>query len=764
MLRDGDSCARRERAVVCAVGAATSGAAAGERDRVARSCDRGCHKPDALAMLVMQRFASASGPAFDSVYPDPLGRAVVESAIQHKETRSIGLTRVVESTPSRAVLLLAGTVHSGEGSGIETGSDETNEVRRFSGFYEAARSDGSWMLTRQIPLDTLNYIRGQTLHVALFPGHRSDILDTLAVTVGGPYGLAFRLNNAARLTLVQLNGRPARHALGGGVLWINAPRSGASRLSKLVLHYSIPDEHTPPPASKAGGAAARRDSAVAYGALNNTDVWNPFFGYDSGNDFSLMSVTATIPARYRLTTSVPQTEVVRNGVRIVHGETMHPQFLLALIYDKDWQPVTKQVGDLRVETFLTPDFRFTPDTLAAIVGRVYHVLVPRFGEPQLPSHYLAVVEDRALGHSGFAVRMNNAVISGGGATMLDDPLLGPSYAFAHEVSHGWTMNATGRAANFLQEGWASYCESLLLRDVYGPEAEHAMWEKLRTSYITGLDRAGFLGGFEGHQSILGRPDNGRIHYFKGSWILHQLEYVLGDSVFDRAMRAYIARSGSGNDGYEELIADMSRAAGRDMTSLILPWLTEKYIPDVDARVEGQRLIVAQSQPSADFDLPLDVELVTDSGSVRRHVHLRITRRHRGPRHHATGDRGTRRSRSPFSAAPSLGRARALHAACAECAERRARRKRCRQTSRGQARGRSLVRHPAVDGGSLPLVVARGRQGTDRRRGTRRRKGQQRSLRARGRANRATGAAPGGFARAVTRSSLPTLPTPTRHDS
>jgi hypothetical protein len=581
----------------------------------------GAATPDALGRVVMQRFASASAPAFDSVYPDPLGRAVVESAIQHKETRSIGLIRVLESTASRAVLLLTGTVHSGEGSGIETGSDETNEVRRFSGLYEAARGDGPWTITRQIPLDTLNFIRGQALHVALSPGHQSDILDSLAVTVGGPYGLAFRLNNAAHISLVQLDGRPAHYAFGGGVLWIDAPRSGASRLSKLVLRYTIADEHTPRAPAKGGKPAARRDTLVAYGALNNTDVWNPFFGYDSGNDFSLMSVTATIPARYRLTTSVPQTEVVRNGVRIVHGETMHPQFLLALIYDKDWQPVTKQIGELRVETFLTPSFRFTPDTLAAIVGRVYRVLVPRFGEPQLPSHYLAVVEDRALGHSGFAVRMNNAVISGDGATMLDEPSLGPSYAFAHEVSHGWTMNATGRAANFLQEGWASYCESLLLREVYGPATEHAMWEKLRTSYITGLDRAGFLGGFEGHQSILGRPDNGRIHYFKGSWILHQLEYVLGDSVFDRAMRAYIARSGSGSDGYEELIADMSRAAGRDMTSFIMPWLTEQYIPNVDARVEGQRLIVTQSQPGADFDLPLDIELITDSGAVQRHVHL-----------------------------------------------------------------------------------------------------------------------------------------------
>jgi len=213
------------------------------------------------------------------------------------------------------------------------------------------------------------------------------------------------------------------------------------------------------------------------------------------------------------------------------------------------------------------------------------------------------------------------VISGDRAMILDEPLVGPSHPYAHEVAHAWTMNATGLAANFLREAWATYCEGLVLRDVYGADAERAMWEKLRTLYATGLDRAGFLGGFEGRQSILGNPDNGRIHYYKGSWILHQIEYVLGDSAFDRALRAFIARAGTGPDGYRELIADVSRSAGRDMTSFIMPWLTEKYIPDVDARVEGRRLIVTQSQPGADFDLPLEVEVVTSAGAVRRPVHL-----------------------------------------------------------------------------------------------------------------------------------------------
>jgi hypothetical protein len=605
---------------VCAQSAPSSAPPAPPAPAPPKGAVLGAPTPDSLAKLVVSRFASGSALAFDSVYPDPLGRGVLETAAQRKETRVAGLQRVLWSSPSRAVLLLSGVFRADEGSTVEKGSDETNGVRRFSGLYEAVRSGNSWLLTHQIPLDTLNYIRAQTLHVAIAPGRRTDVVDTLAVQVGSPYGLAVRLNTNARLASVRFDGRAAPHAFGGGVLWIKTPPPVASKRSQLVLQYSFVDAK--PTLAKGDTAhAPHADSVVAFGALNNTDVWHPFFNYDSGNDFGPLAVTVMIPAAYRVTTTVPQTESVKNGMRTVHGESMHNQFLLAILYDRAWQPKSTRFGDVTFETFTTPDFHFSADTLAKIAERVYHVLVPRFGAPQLPSNYLAVVEDRALGHGGFAVRMNNAVISGDRALMLDEPVLGPSYAYAHEVSHAWTMNATGLAANFLQEGWASYCESLVLGDVYGPEAELAFWEKVRTSYTTGLDRAGFLGGFEGRQSILGRPDNGRIHYFKGSWILRQLNEVLGDSVFDRGMRAYITRSGSGPDGYQEFIGDMTRAAGRDMSPMIMPWLTETYIPDVDARVDGDKLIVAQSQPSADFDLPLDVEIVTDSGPLRRAVHL-----------------------------------------------------------------------------------------------------------------------------------------------
>jgi hypothetical protein len=551
--------------------------------------------PDSLARLVVAQFATATPEAFDSVDPDPLGRAVVRSAIDRHLRRAPGLARVLSVDGGHAILLLTGSVREPDAApGMTAGGDETNRVRRFSGVYEAVRVGDAWSLARQVPFDSANWIRTQRLRVSLVPGDTTRVRDTLSITVGVPYGFGVRLNAAAQLASVTVDGHAANHDVGGGVLWIHTtPRAHR----QLVLDYALP----PQPDS-------------AHGALHNTDAWHPFFNYDSGNDLAVMDVTVTIPATYRLTTTIPQTESVEGGVRTVRGASRYPEFLLGLIYDRDWRPVSRTLGPIRVETFTTPTFPFSIDTMGTIVAREYGVLTGRFGEPRGVERYFAIVEDRDLHGAGFTVRINDAVVSGDHASMMDETTVGPSYVFAHEVSHLWTMNASGLAANMLREGWARFSESVMLGNIYGPEVAQRFWERMATSYFAG-DR------FEGKQSILGDPDNGNIHYTKGSWVFHMLNRTLGDTVFDRGMREFIARCGHGPDGYEELIAAMSHAAGRDMTGFVMPWLTGRYVPDVDARIDGTRLIVTQQQPGLTFDLPLHIALETPAGEVRRAVHL-----------------------------------------------------------------------------------------------------------------------------------------------
>lgn len=560
----------------------------------------GAPTPDSLGALFLSRFATGTPAAFDSVDPDSAGRVVMHLAVQRKMVREGNIARVVWRDATRAVLLLTGTVKA------DNGGDETALVRHFSGFYEARNDRSTWRIVRQLPIDTLTYIRGQALHVDLTPGGDIAVVDTLAIAAGSRFGFAARLNNDVRLARLRLDGDSIAWQFGGGVLWINAPRRPRAQ---LVLEYRLRDASHPVDDTIVAG----RDSMPAFGAFHNTDGWHPFFGFASANDASPMALTVRVPAAYHLTTTLPQTESVSNGVRTVVGRTSYPAWLLAMIYDRDWRVVTSDVAGVRFQTFTTPAFHYSHDTLAAALRRIDQILGSRFGALRPP--YVAVVEDRAIGARGFSVRMTDAVVSGSNADHLEGlGIRGPESAFAHEVSHAWTMNATGRAANMLREGWATFAEALVLRAEHGPEVERAFWNRLWNGYMLGS---------EGRLSILGNPDNGSVHYSKGAWIFHMFDELLGDSAFDRGIREYVQRQADAKPaGYREFIASMSHAAGRDMSAFAMPWFTEKLVPDVRTEVVGRQLIVSQVQQTPPFDLPLDLALTTASGRVlRRRVHL-----------------------------------------------------------------------------------------------------------------------------------------------
>ncbi|HTX41112.1 MAG TPA: M1 family aminopeptidase [Acidobacteriaceae bacterium] len=557
--------------------------------------------PQQLADLVLQRFASGSAAEFEAVDPDPLSRAVVEAAIQRKATREGNLGRVVWSSPDRAILLLTGTVENPDSA------VETIRSRHFSGFYEAVEKDGAWTLTRQLPFDDGNTIHAQTIVATISPGVKIEVEDTLDIESSNPAGFAVRLNDSAQLKQILLNGHAVKDEFGGGVLWLSAPIRAHSR---LTIEYSLAEVRQDPDEKPQPGPPR-------YGSFVNETVWTPVFDFDSANDYGSIDITLRLPATYYATTSVPQTEQVKSGVRIVHGHTSEPEFILSLIYDEDWKPTEQLIGNLHFATFLTPEFRWTPETLGQQVRTVDDWLSRRFGPPQ--SDYLAVAEERDLGHHGFAYRTNDLVVSGGGGSPVlvtpeAEAASNPNAPLAHEASHGWTMQATGPGANFLREGWATYCEWNFVGLQYGPAVEAGIWQTAYNYYL--------LGGHDGVRSILGNPDNGSIHYVKGAWILHMLEEILGQATFDAGMRNYIRIPRDQKAGYEEFIAAMSKAAGRDMGPFILPWLTGKYIPNLQAQIEGSQIIVTQTQSETLFALPLELALTTGSGStVERTVEI-----------------------------------------------------------------------------------------------------------------------------------------------
>lgn len=552
----------------------------------------GAANPKGLADLVLARFASGSPEEFASVFPESEGRDLVARATSKGQERRAGIGRVVWSGSDRAILVLSGVVLSGNSG------DETTSSRAFSNFYEAAKVEGSWKISRRLPLDDKNCIRSHNLEVTVTPGKRLDVVDILRISVGEQFGFAVRLNHHARISNVRLNGKSVQYEFGGGLLWVRAtPKTSA----RLMLAYSIGVEQNP----KGDNSG---NFLMDAGHVRNQYWWHPLFDFNSSADLADFSIKLRIPFKYRVTTSIPQIEAVRNDIRTIQGHSLKPTFALSLLYDKDWQVISQQTKGFRFETFLTPDFKPSRTQLEAVFRRTYDLLSAKFGPPQ--ANYFAVVQGRARRAGGWLYRTNDSIVAGevGGPTSSRGPR--PRAYFGHEVSHGWT-SPTGPATNFLMEGWATYAESLLLRDEFGPDVEHDFWASQRNNYFTG--------GFEGRETILNDPNNDGIAYAKGAWILHMLRDAIGSEAFESGMREYMTIRPGQPAGLEEFTAAMTRAARRDIGMFLKPWVTESVIPNITTRIENQRVMFTQVGPV--FQLQVEVELATAKGIFRKTVQL-----------------------------------------------------------------------------------------------------------------------------------------------
>jgi hypothetical protein len=572
--------------------------------------------PGALVEMILERLVAGTAEAFDSIHPDEDARRLVRAAREQGIPLRAGAGRVLAVEGERAVVLLSAHAE------FTNSGDETILARAFSDLFEAYRAAGGWRLGDRVPMDAGNRILAHSIGVEVQPGVGLVVRDTMEVEVGSRYGFRARLNHRARIDGVTVDGREASSVFGGGLLWIDIPATGAggagggaggavgagpaagpgARRATVVLDYRL---------DVARDSAASANSGrfeADYGHVRNQYFWHPFFDFNSEGDRAFFRITARAPTGFRVVTSVPQTDTGVDGVRVVRGRSDRPTFALTLMYDREWEVATRDLPGLRVEIFATPEFRPSAAELAAAVGRAYRVLSDRFGEPS--SGYVAAVQGRARTASGWHFRSNDLIVGGSERGPISR---GGGLARAwlgHEVAHGWT-EPTGPAANLLSEGWAMYAESLILADEYGPDAATALWEGFRNVYMSR--------GFEGTASVMHDPNNAGVSYYKGAWILRMLEHRIGTSAFQAGFRAYMSIPPGRPAGIEEFVAAMSEAAGSDVAPFLRPWLEEKVIPDVRARMEEGRVVLVQEGPG--FTLTLDLELETAGGLVRRRVEL-----------------------------------------------------------------------------------------------------------------------------------------------
>ncbi|MBM3906887.1 MAG: ERAP1-like C-terminal domain-containing protein [Gemmatimonadetes bacterium] len=168
-------------------------------------------------------------------------------------------------------------------------------------------------------------------------------------------------------------------------------------------------------------------------------------------------------------------------------------------------------------------------------------------------------------------------------------VLGRYNTILHEVAHQWfgdlvTMKWFDDL--WLKEGFATYIAAKALSDL---EPTSEAW---KTFYLGNKPAAYGVDQTLGTTPLwqqLGNLDQaksnyGAIVYNKAPSVLKQLNFLVGDAAFQRGVRQFLATHAFANATWQDLLAAIGGAAGRDLTAWGRQWMLRPGMPDVETRL------------------------------------------------------------------------------------------------------------------------------------------------------------------------------------
>ncbi len=213
---------------------------------------------------------------------------------------------------------------------------------------------------------------------------------------------------------------------------------------------------------------------------------------------------------------------------------------------------------------------------------------------------------------------------------------------AHEVGHMWFHSTLGtneahRAA--MDEGFTQMLTVEALNEAAGKyhatDNPNSGYKKLFTDSVTNRDADAYAGYItkairgEGarlnvhsnkYNAALGHGGGYQQVYYKMATMLFNLEYVLGEELFDRCMQKYFKQWRVAHPYMEDFRQSMISYSGVDLNWFFDQWLTTKKRIDysinrVHQKTEGKYTITFKRKGA--MEMPLGFQVVTKSGQVKR---------------------------------------------------------------------------------------------------------------------------------------------------
>jgi aminopeptidase N len=152
------------------------------------------------------------------------------------------------------------------------------------------------------------------------------------------------------------------------------------------------------------------------------------------------------------------------------------------------------------------------------------------------------------------------------------------YVVAHELAHQWFGDMITCASwrhLWLNEGFATFCESIYFEDRYGSQA---YWSDIIPKLASAKTATGTL--LVQDTSQISTLFDRALVYDKGASVLHMLRHVLGDSVFYAAMKRYATtpRLRFATAVTADFQAACEETSGRDLSWFFQEWIQGENYP------------------------------------------------------------------------------------------------------------------------------------------------------------------------------------------
>ncbi|MCH8994235.1 MAG: HEAT repeat domain-containing protein [Chloroflexi bacterium] len=356
---------------------------------------------------------------------------------------------------------------------------------------------------------------------------------------------------------------------------------------------------------------------------------------DFPNEMATSEVVVTVPKPLTAVSNGKLVRVTERGRKRTfrwRQDQPHVAYLLSVAAG-DFDEIKERVNGVELQYYVAKGRAAEGRRALGRTPQMVRFFAERIGVPYPYAKYAqVVVADFIFGG------MENVSATTLTDTILHDRRAQPDFAdavdslVAHELAHQWfgdLLTCRDWAHGWLNEGFATYFDALF------------------TEHKDGVDR--FRYAMRGAAEIYMRDDTARYRrpivsntynepidlfdrqfYEKGAWVLHMLRFELGDALFWKAIRHYVAKHQGGNVTTPDLQRSVEEATGRNMDAFFEQWVYGAGHPNLTVAFEWDdgakqaKLTVKQTQ-STDHDTAevFRMPVVVDFALGRRSESFRI---------------------------------------------------------------------------------------------------------------------------------------------